>query len=163
MPAVNETTPPDRVVLTTRAAAVASTLGLIALGLAWELWLAPIGRGTLALKVLPLLVPLVGLLKFRMFTYRWLSLMVWIYFIEGSVRATSERGLVAGLAWAEVGLSVLLFVACATHVRWRLHQARQKAAPTAQSNAAKPAEQNAEQSAEQNAGPAAEPLAREAA
>ena len=35
-----------------------SLLALIVLGLAWELWLAPTGRGTLALKVLPLLLPL---------------------------------------------------------------------------------------------------------
>ena len=47
----------------TRALAVGSALALIALGLAWELWLAPTGRGTLALKVLPLAIPLPGLLK----------------------------------------------------------------------------------------------------
>ena len=34
---------------------------LLVLGLAWELWLAPTGRGTLAIKVLPLLLPLPGL------------------------------------------------------------------------------------------------------
>ena len=44
--------------LATRALAVGATLALIALGLAWELWLAPTGSGTLAIKVLPLLLPL---------------------------------------------------------------------------------------------------------
>jgi hypothetical protein len=56
---------------------------LIVLGLAWELWLAPTGSGTLALKVLPLVAVLAGLLRHRMYTYRWLSLLVWLYFTEG--------------------------------------------------------------------------------
>ena len=109
----------------TRAVAVAALLGLIALGLAWELWLAPTGGRWLAFKVVPLVWPLAGLLKHRLYTYRWVSLLVWLYFTEGIVRAT---GLPAGaaigpgeaLAWAEVALCTLLFVACAAHVRWRL-------------------------------------------
>jgi uncharacterized membrane protein len=104
----------------TRSVAVLSLLGLIVLGLAWELWLAPTGRGTLALKVLPLTLPLAGLLKNRMYTYRWVSLLVWLYFTEGAVRAWSDTGLSAQLALVEVLLCVLLFAACAMHVRWRL-------------------------------------------
>jgi uncharacterized membrane protein len=107
----------------TRAVAVACLLALIGLGLAWELWLAPTGKGTLAIKVLPLIIPLPGLLRHRMYTYRWLSLLVWIYCAEGLVRATSEHGLSAGLATAEVLLCVVLFVACAVQVRWRLKHA----------------------------------------
>jgi uncharacterized membrane protein len=109
----------------TRAAAVGSVLALIALGLAWELWLAPTGRGTLALKVLPLLLPLAGLLRNRMYTYRWVSLMVWLYFTEGMVRATSDRGPSVPLAIIEVLLCLLLFAACAAHVRWRLRNAKE--------------------------------------
>ncbi|CAN5713981.1 hypothetical protein BH11PSE8_BH11PSE8_04330 [soil metagenome] len=104
----------------TRGVAVASLLGLIVLGLAWELWLAPTGRGTLALKVLPLALPLAGVLKNRMYTYRWVSLLVWLYFTEGVVRATSEHGLSAALATIEIVLCLLLFTACSAHVRWRL-------------------------------------------
>lgn len=107
----------------TRNLAVASLLGLIVLGLAWELWLAPTGQRTLALKVLPLVLPLAGLLKRRMYTYRWVSLLVWIYFAEGAVRATSEPPPGAWLALAEVALCLLLFTACAAHVRWRLRHA----------------------------------------
>ena len=112
----------------TRIAALGSVLALIALGLAWELWLAPTGRGTLALKVLPLLLPLAGLWRNRMYTYRWLSLMVWLYFTEGVVRATSDRGAGAALAGVEVLLCLLLFAACAAHVRWRLRAAKEAAA-----------------------------------
>lgn len=110
----------------TRALAVASLLGLIILCLAWELWLAPLrpGGSWLAVKALPLTLPLAGLLKNRMYTYRWVSLVVWLYFTEGAVRAASDRGLSAQLAMAEVVLCVLLFVACALHVRWRLKAAK---------------------------------------
>ena len=119
----NEASPDAR---WTRALAVGSLLALIALGLAWELWLAPLREGGSwwALKVLPLTWPLAGLLKHRMYTYRWLSLMVWLYFTEGVVRATSESGLSAALAWGQVLLCVVLFVACALHVRLRLRAAR---------------------------------------
>ena len=109
-------------VRTTRVLAVGSLLGLIVLGLAWELWLAPIrpGGSWLALKVLPLCLPLAGLLKNRMYTYRWVSLMVWLYFTEGAVRAYSDKAPGNYLALVEVALCLSLFTACALHVRWRL-------------------------------------------
>ena len=103
-----------------RAVAVAATVLLIALGAAWELWLAPTGRGTLALKVLPLFVPLPGLVRMRLYTYRWLSLAVWFYAAEGAVRATSERGVSASLAIGELALALVLFAACCVHIRVRL-------------------------------------------
>ena len=106
----------------TRWLATASLTGLIALGLAWELWLAPVrpGGSLLALKVLPLVLPLAGVLKNRMYTYRWLSLLVWIYFTEGVVRAWSDAAPGNYLAMVEVLLCLLLFTACALHVRVRL-------------------------------------------
>jgi uncharacterized membrane protein len=108
----------------TRTVAVGSVLALVVLGLAWELWLAPTGRGTLALKVLPLLLPIAGLMRYRMLSYRWVSLLVWLYFAEGAVRATTERGAGRWLAIAEVLLCLLLFAACAVHVRARFRQAK---------------------------------------
>jgi uncharacterized membrane protein len=107
----------------TRRLAVGSVLGLIALGLAWELWLAPTGSGWLAIKVLPLLLPLPGLVRNRLYTYRWVSLFVWLYFIEGAVRAASDRGPGRALGLVEALLCVLLFVACTLHVRTRLRGA----------------------------------------
>jgi uncharacterized membrane protein len=112
----------------TRTAALGSVLALIALGLAWELWLAPTGSRTLAVKVLPLLLPLAGLWRNRMYTYRWVSLMVWLYFTEGVVRATSDRGAGVPLAIIEILLCLVLFAACAAHVRWRLRAAKEAAA-----------------------------------
>ena len=106
----------------TRWLAVGSVLALIALGLAWELWLAPLrpGGSWLVLKVLPLCLPLPGLLKNRMYTYRWLSLVLWLYFAEGVVRAYGDRPPGNYLALVQVLLCTLLFAACALHVRLRL-------------------------------------------
>ena len=112
----------------TRAAAIASLGALIALGLAWEFWLAPTGNGTLAIKVLPLLLPLPGLIRNRLYTFRWVTLLVWLYFIEGVVRAAGDRGIAAGLAALEVVLCLVLFSACAAHVRGRLNAERKAAA-----------------------------------
>ena len=103
-----------------RAVAVASTIALIVVGAGWELWLAPTGSGTLALKVLPLFLPLPGLVRMRLYTYRWLSLAVWFYAAEGALRATTERGVSASLAIVELVLALVLFAACCVHVRARL-------------------------------------------
>ena len=127
---------PHAFVQATRALAVGALLGLIVLGLAWELWLAPTGSRWLAFKVLPLVLPLAGLLKHRLYTYRWVSLLVWLYFTEGIVRATGlPTGATLGtgemLAWGEVGLCILLFAACAANVRWRLKHSTQPVEPAA--------------------------------
>ncbi|TAL15424.1 MAG: DUF2069 domain-containing protein [Aquabacterium sp.] len=113
----------------TRRLAVGSTLGLIVLGVAWELWLAPLpgGTGKLAWKVLPLTFAVAGLLKEKLYTYRWVSLLVWLYVTEGLVRATSDGGAVIPLALLELVLGLTLFTACALHVRLRLANGRLQA------------------------------------
>ncbi|MEH3087115.1 MAG: DUF2069 domain-containing protein [Xylophilus ampelinus] len=121
-----------RAVARTRTLAAASLCGLILLSLVWELWLAPIrpGGSWLALKALPLCLPMAGLLKRRMYTYRWVSLLVWLYFTEGVVRAWGDPAPGRWLALAEIALCLLLFAACALHVRLRLANGR-AAAPVA--------------------------------
>lgn len=101
---------------------VALLLSLIALGVAWETWLAPLqgGTGYWAIKVLPLTLAIAGMLKHKLYTYRWMSLLIWLYFTEGVVRATGDKGLSQALAGIEVTLSVALFTACAVYVRLRL-------------------------------------------
>jgi len=91
--------------------ASASLIALIFLCLAWELWLAPMrpGGSWLVLKTLPLLLPLMGILKGRRYTYQWASMLVLAYFSEGVMRAWSETGLSAQLALAEIVLSVVFF------------------------------------------------------
>ena len=115
---------PSTSVNSTRWLAVGSVLALIALSLAWELYLAPLrpGGSWLVLKALPLCIPLAGLLKNRMYTYRWVSLAVWPYFTEGVVRASGDRPPGNALAMAEIGLCLALFAACVLHVRLRLRK-----------------------------------------
>ncbi|HET9821616.1 MAG TPA: DUF2069 domain-containing protein [Burkholderiaceae bacterium] len=110
-----------------RALAVSCLLALVALGLAWELWLAPTGRGSWALKVLPLAFALPGVLRHRMLTYRWLSLLLWLYVAESAVRALSEGTMVRALALGQLALALLLFTTCVMHVRWRLASTREAA------------------------------------
>ena len=119
MPASMTTLPSH--VSRTRLLAVLSLTGLIVLGVVWELWLAPLRPGgtLLALKVVPLCIPLAGLLKNRMYTYRWVSLFIWLYFTEGVVRAWGDAAPSCYFAFAEVVLCVVLFIACALHVRLR--------------------------------------------
>ena len=92
--------------------ASASLLALIALSLAWELWLAPLhpGGSWLVLKVVPLLLAVVGILKGRRYTYQWASMLILFYFIEGVVRMFSNTGLAASLARVETGLSLVFFI-----------------------------------------------------
>ena len=127
--AATDATPTPELALTQRLA-VGSLVGLIVLCLAWELWLAPLrpGGSLMALKALPLCLPLAGLLKRRLYTYRWVSLLVWLYFTEGTVRAYSDPWPSQLWAGVEVLLCLTLFAACALHVRWRFRHAAALAA-----------------------------------
>ena len=113
-----------------RALAVSSLIGLILLSLLWELWLAPLrpGGSWLVLKALPLCIPLAGLLKNRMYTYRWVSLVVWLYFAEGVIRLQGDSWPSNACAAVEIMLCLMLFTATALHVRWRLRDAALAAA-----------------------------------
>lgn len=115
---------PDATMRRTRLLAVLLALGLIVLGLTWELILAPTGARSLALKVLPLAFVMPGLLKLRLSTFRATSLLVWLYVGEGLLRGASDRGASVPLAWLEAALGVALFVVCGLHVRHRLRAAK---------------------------------------
>ena len=99
--------------------ALASLLGLIVLSLAWELWLAPLrpGGSWLVLKVVPLLLPLRGILAGRRYTHQWASMLALAYVGEGLVRATSDRGPSAQLALIEILLAAACFAGCAIYAR----------------------------------------------
>jgi uncharacterized membrane protein len=68
---------------------------MIAYGLAWEGFVDPIRDGSwLWLKVLPLALALPGLLRGRIYTFQWMSLLIWLYVCEALVR-------IIGLQWLE--------------------------------------------------------------
>lgn len=105
--------------LSPQAAASASLIALILLCLAWEIWLAPLrpGGSWLMLKALPLLAPLFGILRGRLHTYRWSSLLIWLYVMEALVRAWSDPAPSRWLALAELALALLFFVSVVLHIR----------------------------------------------
>ncbi len=102
-----------------RLAAFGALAALFVLCLLWELWLAPLrpGGSLIALKALPLLLPLPGILRGRRYTFQWSSLLILAYFAEGATRAWSERGLSQLLAGAEIILSLVFFAAVVVYAR----------------------------------------------
>jgi uncharacterized membrane protein len=93
-------------------------LSLITLCLIWEGWLAPLrpGGSWLILKCLPLLPAVPGVLRGRRYTSQWLSMVVLLYFLEGSWRF-SDSGLMGILARTEIVISLVLYVAAVGHAR----------------------------------------------
>ncbi|MFN4238880.1 MAG: DUF2069 domain-containing protein [Vogesella sp.] len=99
--------------------AVSSLVALILLCLAWELWLAPLrpGGSWLVLKAVVLLLPLMGVLKEKVYTYQWSSMFILAFFGEGVMRAWSDTGLSQQLAMLEVVLTVAYFTSVVLYVR----------------------------------------------
>lgn len=99
--------------------AISSAITLCFFALAWELWLAPLrpGGSSLALKALPLLVPLFGLLRQKRYTHQWCALLTLIYLAEALVRIGSDP---EGTRWApaiELLLAAALFAGCVGYAR----------------------------------------------
>ncbi|WP_420474152.1 DUF2069 domain-containing protein [Noviherbaspirillum sp. ST9] len=97
----------------------ASLVLLILLCVTWELALAPLrpGGSWLVLKVIPLLLPLRGVLKRDLYTMQWSSMLILLFFAEGIVRGTSDQGLSATLGWAEVVLTTIFFTCTILYLR----------------------------------------------
>ncbi len=102
-----------------RTVAAVSLVTLAVLCLVWELWLAPLrpGGSLLALKALPLVLPMAGILSGRRYTYQWTSMFILAYFVEGVMRAWGDRGLSQLLAGAETALSLIYFAAVVWYSR----------------------------------------------
>lgn len=102
-----------------RLIAIVSLAALIVLCLAWELWLAPLrpGGSLIALKALPLALPLPGVIAGRRYSYQWSSLLILAYFAEGATRAWAESGVSRTLALTEVALSLAFFAAVVSYAR----------------------------------------------
>ena len=69
------------------------------------------------LKVLPLLIPLFGVLRGKRYTYQWSSMMILFYFTEGIVRAWSEKPPSSTLALIEIALSVVFYFATVSYAK----------------------------------------------
>lgn len=95
-------------------------IALIALCLAWEIFLAPLrpGGSWLMLKVLPLLLPLFGVLRGTRYTFQWASMLILIYFTEGVVRSWSDQPPSSTLALIEIALSLVFFLAAIFYAKF---------------------------------------------
>ena len=71
----------------------------------------------LALKALPLLLPLFGILRAKRYTYQWSSMFILLYLMEGLVRATSEHGASRNFAVAETVLALVFFLSAVAYAR----------------------------------------------
>ena len=102
-----------------RVVAASSLIALIALSVVWELWLAPLkpGGSLMALKALPLAMPLGGILKGRRYTYQWSSMLILAYLAEGVTRAWAEGGASRSLAVVEIVLSAVFVAAAVSYAR----------------------------------------------
>jgi len=109
-----------------RFGAIFSLVGLIVLTLVWELVVAPwrpelsalVGVSWLVFKLIPLLLPLPGVIKGRLYTLQWASMLVLLYFMEGVVRAFSDSSPVSRLmASIEIGLAVVFYLCAILYVR----------------------------------------------
>lgn len=88
--------------------------------LLWELWWAPLrpGGSMLALKALPLLIPLFGVLRGRRYTHQWLLFLLLVYVAEGAVRVSSDLGLKQAMAGVELALALACFLAAMAYARY---------------------------------------------
>ena len=99
--------------------AVFSLSALIALCLAWELWFAPLREGGswLALKALPLCLPLSGGLKGRVYTFQWSCMMILLYFAEAVMRLFNAGAAEVVCAALSLTACLVFFVACLAFVK----------------------------------------------
>jgi uncharacterized membrane protein len=109
--------------------AVAAWISLTLLTAAWEISLAPIrpGGSWLALKAIPLLLALPGIVRARAYTLQWATLLVQLYLLEGLVRVF-ESGPVRVLATVEIILASVFFIAAVAYLYPLKKAARQRAA-----------------------------------
>jgi uncharacterized membrane protein len=86
-------------------------LALVLLGIAWEMWLAPLrpNGSFLVLKVVPLALLLPGLWRNRIRSKQILSMLILLYVTEGVVRGMSDGGWQARLGWIELAISASVF------------------------------------------------------
>ena len=104
---------------TAQVASSALLIALIFLGLAWELFLAPLkpGGSWMVLKIAPLLAILWPILHGRRKAYQGSTMLVVFYAAEGVTRAYTDGGLSARLALVESALAFAYFGAAVSFVR----------------------------------------------
>ena len=88
-------------------AACGSLIFLIVLSLSWELWIA----------ALPLCLPLSGILKGKVYTYQYSSMLILIYFAEAVMRLFNAGAAEVVCAALSLTACLVFFVACLAFVK----------------------------------------------
>ena len=109
-----------------RFGAIFSLVALIILIMVWELVVAPwrpelslaVGVTWLLIKLLPLVLALPGIMKGRLYTLQWASMLILLYFMEGVVRSFSDVLAISRLMGStEIALSLSFFVCAVWYIR----------------------------------------------
>ena len=97
---------------------IVAWFALIVLGLAWELWLAPLrpGGSWLALKVVPLLLPLPAMLRGSAYAMQVALFIVLLCVLEGSVRVFEPARPRGSRRWSCL-FAIAFFVAAIIYLR----------------------------------------------
>ena len=99
--------------------ALGSLIALIILGVLWELFIAPLrlGGSLMALKVLPLLLPLPGILRGKVYSFQWATLLILFYFAEGVMRLFDQNLASQICAALQVIFSIVFFIYAIIFIR----------------------------------------------
>ncbi len=111
-----------------RILSLGSYLGLIAFGMAWAIRLGGLPRNqisiTLVLMVLPLLIPLRGILHARHKALVWGMLVALLPLLHGGVTLWSDQGARALWGGLELLLALAYIVLGSLFIRWRAREAQ---------------------------------------
>ncbi|WP_430472187.1 DUF2069 domain-containing protein [Wielerella bovis] len=92
---------------------------LIILTLVWDWIYAPLGTGyiLLLIKLVPLLLPIRGILSGKIYTYQYCSMLIMAYFIEGVMRLWDIQAASRWFAAMEIVLTLIFFSGCLCYLK----------------------------------------------
>lgn len=94
-------------------------LSLIVLTLIWDGYFSPLntGRWLLVIKLLPLCLPLRGILQGKRYTYQYSSMLILAYFCEGIMRLFDIHVTSRLFAATEIMLCLIFFATCLYYIK----------------------------------------------
>lgn len=94
-------------------------VALIVLTLVWDWLYAPLqtGRWLLLIKLLPLFLPLRGIVSGKIYTYQYCSMLILLYFTEGVMRLFDLAVMSRWFAAVEIFCALVFFVFCLRYLK----------------------------------------------
>ena len=96
-----------------------SWVALILLTLIWYGLFSPLNTGLSLdiIKLIPLCLPLLGILSGKLYTYQYASMLILAYLGEGVMRLFDANTVSRVCAFIEILLSTVFFLSCLAYVR----------------------------------------------